>query len=87
MRNATHNGHDVMTTENGEVVRFGDLHIAGEIIIVDVMTRKTLHDGRKDGGDVDPLMTMAPVSWIVLMDGVAVVYVFTDWDWIEEAGK
>lgn len=83
MRNATHNGHDVMTTDNGEVVRLGDLLIEGTIIIVDVMTNKTLHDGRKDGGDVDPLLTQAPVSWIILTDGTAMVYVFTDLGWEE----
>ena len=79
----THNGYAVMTTDNGEVVRVGDLLIEGTIIIVDVMTNKTLHDGRKDGGDVDPLLTFAPVSWIVLTDGVAMIYVFTDLGWEE----
>lgn len=79
----THNGYDVMTTDNGEVVRFGDLLIEGTIIIVDVMNGKTLHDGRKDGGDVDPLLTLAPVSWIVLTDGTAMIYVFTDLGWEE----
>ena len=61
----------------------GDLLIEGTIIIVDVMTNKTLHDGRKDGGDVDPLLTLAPVSWIILTDGTAMIYVFTDLGWEE----
>ena len=38
---------------------------------------------KKDGGDVDPLLTFAPVSWIVLTDGVAMIYVFTDLGWEE----
>ena len=74
----SYRGYDVMTTDSGDVVRLGDLLIEGTIIVVDVMTNKTLHDSRKNGGDVDPLLTQAPVSWIVLTDGTAMIYVFTD---------
>ena len=53
--------------EDGKVLRLGDLDFSGDWVGIDVDHATILHDSRKDGGDVSPLLSLAPVSFMILV--------------------
>lgn len=59
------------------MIRLDDIPFSGDFIIKD-MTGRILHDSRTDGGDVPPLLTLAPVINMTAKDNFLTIEVRTD---------
>lgn len=48
----------------GKTITVGDVPFVGDFFLIDNGTEQVLFDSRKDGGDVEPLLCIAPVVWM-----------------------
>lgn len=65
-----------MKTDSGSVIRLCNLHFGGDWIGYDAETGTIFHTV-EDGGDVDPITYVAPVTWMHIEDGVLCIGVLT----------
>lgn len=59
-------------------IRLIDLPFFGHFTVTEYGTDAVLHDSRKDGGDVPPLLCIAPVTAITIDDGIFRIEVMTE---------
>lgn len=57
-----------------------DIPVFLPFVIVDEETGNILHDYRKDGGDVPPLLCIAPVVDVGNIDGIQFIFISTKID-------
>ena len=60
------------------MVRLNDIPFSGNFIIKEIMTGRVLHDSRMDGGDVPPLLCIAPVISMTAKNDFLIIEVRTD---------
>ena len=54
-------------TKNGDAIRFGDINFTATTWkAFDAENQAILHDSAKDGGDVNPLLTLCPIHWMYI---------------------
>lgn len=60
-------------------ITLNDVPFYGHFILTADGTDTVLHDSRTDGGDVPPLLTIAPVVSITIEDGIFHIDVMSKW--------
>lgn len=61
-------------------VILNDVPIVGDFLLIDSETETVLHDSTVDGGDVPPLLCIAPVVSISVVHGLFRIDVLTHWE-------
>lgn len=62
------------------IIRLGNLDFSGDWVAYDSKTANPIFDSRTDGGDCPPLLTLCPVTWMSIKDGVFCFELLTEWE-------
>ena len=60
-------------------ITINEVPFYGHFTLTEYGTDNVLHDSRTDGGDVPPLMCIAPVTAITIDDGIFRIEIMTEW--------
>ena len=62
-----------------DYITLNEVPFYGHFTLSEYGTDTILHDSRKDGGDVPPLLCLAPVTAITIVDGIFRIEIMTEW--------